>query len=190
MIRLGAMILTGGASSRMGQDKAALVWNGRRAVDRVADLAMAAGAEVLVTVGAENLGLPFVPDKAPRGGPVGGVLCGATALLQAGCDRMLVLAVDAPTLRPADMRPLLDQTGRGAAFRDLHLPLVIDLDFLPQDARPDWPMARLVEAAGLVSLGCPPDAKPRVRGANTPAERDSLLVELQDYESAQKGSGA
>ena len=35
-VKLGAIILTGGASSRMGADKAEALWLGVRAVDRVA----------------------------------------------------------------------------------------------------------------------------------------------------------
>ena len=38
---LGAMILTGGASSRMGVDKATQLWEGIAAVERVAALARA-----------------------------------------------------------------------------------------------------------------------------------------------------
>ncbi|HWU81604.1 MAG TPA: NTP transferase domain-containing protein, partial [Caulobacter sp.] len=34
-VPFGAIILTGGASRRMGADKAALDWGGQRAVDRV-----------------------------------------------------------------------------------------------------------------------------------------------------------
>ncbi|HEY0651236.1 NTP transferase domain-containing protein, partial [Phenylobacterium sp.] len=48
---LGVVILTGGASSRMGADKAALLWGGRRAVDRLADLARELGAAAVLTSG-------------------------------------------------------------------------------------------------------------------------------------------
>src|SRR5207248_10673054 len=92
---LGAIILTGGAGSRMSADKATLSWAGRRAVDRVAALAEAVGAGLVVTVGLQDYGLPLVRDSVPLGGPVGGVLAGAPVLAAAGCERVLVLAVDA-----------------------------------------------------------------------------------------------
>jgi molybdopterin-guanine dinucleotide biosynthesis protein A len=39
MNTLGAIILCGGGSRRMGRDKALLDWGGERAIDRVAALA-------------------------------------------------------------------------------------------------------------------------------------------------------
>jgi molybdopterin-guanine dinucleotide biosynthesis protein A len=189
-MRLGAMILTGGASSRMGEDKAALPWLGVRAVDRVAAVAVALGANPVMTVGVEAYGLPHVNDSRPQGGPVGGVLAGAAALRAAGCDRALVLAVDAPTLRTEDLAPLLDQPGPGAAFDGLHLPMALDLFAVPAGAQEDWPMARLVERAKLAQLACPPEAFARVRGANTPEEREALLTALAEAEGARKdGAG-
>ena len=68
---LGAIILTGGASRRMGTDKAAQLWDGRRAVDRVAELARSVGATVVVSAGDGEFGLPRAPDPAPLSGPVG-----------------------------------------------------------------------------------------------------------------------
>lgn len=170
---LGAMILCGGASSRMGADKAVLDWGGMRAVDRVAALARAAGAAIVVTVGPGDYGLPVVDDEADGGGPVGGVLAGARALTAAGCTRALVLAVDAPTIGPDDLRPLLEH--RAAAYEGLHIPLAVALDALPPDASPDWPMARLADRAGVVRLACPLVARARLRGANTHEERATLL---------------
>ena len=177
-MRLGAMILSGGASRRMGADKGAMDWLGRRAVDRVADLARAVGAETVITVGASDYGLPNVADEPALGGPVGGVLAGARALRDAGCERALVLAVDAPSLTAGDLAPLLAVEAAGAAFEGLHFPLVATLDALPSDARPDWPMARLLERAGVVRLTPADEARARLRGANTPEEREALLVEL------------
>ena len=184
---LGSIILTGGAASRMGADKGALPWLGLRAVDRVAALARAAGAQVIVSVGTTDYGLPFVADEPPLGGPVGGVLAGANALQAAGCGRALVLAVDAPTIRLGDIEPLLNEVGVGAAFEGLHLPMVLDIAALPADAQAGWPMARLADRAGLIRLICPPEARARLRGANTPTERDALLAELAASKAAQKG---
>ncbi len=189
-MRLGAIILSGGASSRMGVDKAVMDWRGRRAVDRVADLAFEVGAQIVVTVGTVDYGLPRVVEATPLGGPVGGVLAGAQALRDAGCQRALVLAVDAPSLAAGDLAPLLAIGAAGGAYEGLHLPLVVALDALASDARPDWPMARLVEGAGVTRLAPPSQAQARLRGANTPQEREALLAELAARENAQNhGAG-
>lgn len=187
---LGSIILTGGAASRMGADKGALLWLDRRAIDRVAALARMAGAEALVTVGMTDYGLPRVVEDPPLGGPVAGVLAGAAALRALGCDRALVLAVDAPTIRPDDIAPLLALGDAGAAFDGLHLPMLLALDATPPDAKADWPMARLVDRSGLTRLTCDPGSRARLRGANTPDEREALLAELAAWEGAQKGGAA
>jgi molybdopterin-guanine dinucleotide biosynthesis protein A len=171
--RLGAIILTGGRSSRMGEDKAAQMWAGRRAADRVADLARALGAGAVVTAGPADLGPPNAPDPVPFSGPVAGVLAGAAAL-GAEIDRLLVLAVDAPTLRPADLAPLLAAPGAGAAFAGFPLPMLIARAALPADAEGGWPLRRFVQRAGLAEIAPDPDARLRLRGANTPSERDAL----------------
>lgn len=168
MTSLGAIILCGGGSRRMGRDKAALEWDGRRAVDLVADLARAVGAGALVTAGAD-LGLPWVADDAAGAGPVGGVLAGARALRTA---RLLVLAVDAPTIRPGDLAPLLS---KGGCYEGLPVPMVFEAAALPLDAEAGWPLRRLVERTGLEVLPVPDGALLRLRGANTPEERDVLL---------------
>lgn len=176
---LGAMILTGGGSSRMGEDKAGLDWGGVSAVARLSALAREVGAAHLCTVGAGDHGLPAVTDEPAAGGPVGGVLAGSAALRGQGCVRTLVLAVDAPTLRPEDLLALLAQPGPGAAYAGLHFPAVVDLAAVSAAASADWPMARLWERAGLVRLPCPDAARLRLRGANTPQERTALLAELR-----------
>ena len=172
----GAIILVGGASSRMGTDKAVLDWGGRRAVDRVADLALEVGAAQVMTAGGDY-GLPFVDDPSPLAGPVSGVLAAAAALRSAGLTRILVLAVDAPTLRADDVTPLLAAGSPGAAYAGFPLPVVIELPALSSDAKPDWPLRRLIERSEVLRLPCPPDLTRRLRGANTPAERDALLAD-------------
>jgi len=173
MEAFGAIILTGGGSRRMGADKAVLEWNGRRAVDRVADLARAAGAARVLTAGRDH-GLEHVDDPEPGCGPVGGVLAGARALATAGFSRVLVLAVDAPTVTVDDLAPLLAAAGPGAVYDGLPVPMALRLDALPAEAEIGWPLRRLVERAGLAALPCDEEVRARLRGANTPEERARL----------------
>ncbi|MBP7705050.1 MAG: NTP transferase domain-containing protein [Caulobacter sp.] len=170
---LCAVILTGGASSRMGEDKAAQDWGGLRAIDRVAALARAAGAGEVVTAGAVDFGLPWIADPEPLSGPVAGVLAAARAT---GAARLLVLAVDAPTLRPEDLSPLLTAGAPGAAYEGLPLPMVLDRAAIPAGAQGGWPLRRLVERAGLAQPPVEAGAAERIRGANTPEERAALLT--------------
>lgn len=189
-MHLTAIILVGGGSTRMGADKAALIWNGRRAVDRLADLARRAGAELVLTAGAGDYGLVRIDDPAPDGGPVAGIAAGVAAARALGSDRVLVLAVDAPTASLDDLRPLLASSTPGAAYEGLNLPFVMDVAAAPQEAGPGWAVARLIQAAGLSRLFCPPDAVARLEGANTPAERDQLLAALVAGESDEKSGSA
>jgi len=170
----GAIILVGGRSSRMGQDKAVLDWDGRRAVDLVAETAREAGAQWVLTAGGDY-GLDFVIDPAPFAGPVAGILAGLAALAERGLGQALVLAVDSPTLTAADLAPLLAAPAPGAVFEGFPLPMRLPTAPAPADAQPDWPIRRLAERAGLARLTCPPEARERLAGANTPLERQGLL---------------
>jgi len=174
-MRLGAVILVGGASSRMGNDKAAQVWDGRRAVDLVAELARAAGARLVLTAGGDY-GLPFVADPFEGAGPAAGVLAGTARLAAEAMSHALLLAVDAPTLEVLDLAPLFAAPDPGAAFADHPLPAVMALAAMPPGVRPDWSLRRLVERAGLASPEPPSELRLRLRGANTPAERAAVLT--------------
>lgn len=175
MTGLGAIILTGGASRRMGVDKAAQDWGGLRAIDRVADLARRVGAEAIISAGGDY-GIPSVPDPELYAGPVGGVLAGVRAMRGQGLSRSLVLAVDAPTLRPEDLAPLLAEGG--AFYGGLPLPMILPFDAVPEGAEAGWPLRQFVDRAGLKQLDCPPEIARRARGANTPEERAALLAAL------------
>ncbi len=171
---LGAIVLTGGASSRMGEDKASQAWGERRAVDLVAALARSVGAARVVTAGGGDFGLPWAADPAPFSGPVAGLVRGAD-MFGPAFARLLVLAVDAPTLLADDLAPLLAAPAPGASYRSLPLPMVVSRAAIPPDAEGGWPLKRVVERAGLAQLEPPDGALARLRGANTPDERARLL---------------
>lgn len=87
-------VLCGGASRRMGRDKALVPVDGVALARRVADALVAGGCTSVLAVGGDGpalaaLGLVPVPDRWPGEGPLGGL---ATALAAVGEGDRLVLA--------------------------------------------------------------------------------------------------
>ena len=176
------MILVGGRSSRMGENKALMDWGGRRAVDVVAETARAAGAASVLTAGGDY-GLPFVIDPSPFAGPVAGALAGLSALAAQGLMRGLVLAVDAPSVIAGDLAPLLTAPAPGAIYEGFPIPMVAPCGSPPPDAEAAWPLWRLAERLGLARLACPTEVARRISGANTPDERAALLNESPAHDA-------
>jgi len=171
---LGAVILVGGGSRRMGQDKATLAFGGVRAVDRLRDMAFDIGGRWVITAGGDYGG-DFVDDPFPGAGPVAGLLAGAAFLRAKGALRGLILAVDAPTLTREDLAPLLASPPPGAAYAGYPAPMVVDLEAIPWSLEGDAPLRRFVDRAGVVTIAPAQDLVLRIRGANTPEERAALL---------------
>jgi molybdenum cofactor guanylyltransferase len=101
MTLLGA-VLAGGASMRMGTDKADVEIAGRTFLERVATV-VAGVADRVVVLGGDHAGYESWPDSAPGAGPLTGV---ATALDRMTEDRALVLAVDNVFARTETLRHL------------------------------------------------------------------------------------
>ena len=55
--------------------------------------------------------------------------------------------------------------------------MVLDLAAVPGDAQAYWPLRRFVERAAVIQVALDPELLPRLRGANTPQERDRLTGE-------------
>ncbi|HFQ95827.1 MAG TPA: molybdenum cofactor guanylyltransferase [Anaerolineae bacterium] len=102
------LILAGGASSRMGRNKALIAWEGKPLVARVAAaLAPIADERLIVANDADPyrfLGLPVIPDIQPGYGPLMGLYSGLKA---ASGELAVVAAVDMPFLAPDFLRFLL-----------------------------------------------------------------------------------
>jgi molybdopterin-guanine dinucleotide biosynthesis protein A len=102
---VAALLLTGGASRRMGRDKATLLAaDGRPSARRTARL-LAAVADPVLEVGPGHASIRAVPDGWPGAGPLTAVASGAAALRTLGwCGRVLVVATDLPRLDEALLR--------------------------------------------------------------------------------------
>src|ERR1700754_289360 len=95
------LILAGGLSSRMGEDKALMEIDGLSMLDRTARVLRRMDAELVVVSGSRPGG---IPDRWPEAGPVGGMASAAEVLPDAD---LLVVPVDMPRLGHAVLAPLL-----------------------------------------------------------------------------------
>lgn len=113
------MVLAGGASRRMGADKALLDWHGRPLVDHVAARLAPACTRVLIASG-DGLRLERpgeIADAVADSGPLGGLLA---ALEAADAPLLAVVAVDLPHANAGVLSALASVIGEA----DAAIPLV------------------------------------------------------------------
>jgi molybdopterin-guanine dinucleotide biosynthesis protein A len=149
------LLLTGGASTRLGVDKADLRRDGERLADRGARI-LAAVCDPALEVGPGSSGLPAVREDPPGGGPLAAVVAGAAALHARHVDQVvLVLAVDLPFVDVALLRWLAGHPAPGA--------VVPQVDGIAQP---------LCARYGVADLG----VAARLRGEGRSALRDLLAA--------------
>ncbi|MFK8026109.1 MAG: molybdenum cofactor guanylyltransferase [Ilumatobacter sp.] len=128
-MRTAGVVLTGGASRRMGRDKALVEVDGVAMADRVSDAMRRCGADPIVLYGGEPaertaLSAPNLPDRFPGEGPLGGVL-GAMLDLTAPGDptgtndatpitHALIVACDHADVDASTLRSLIDEAAGDA----------------------------------------------------------------------------
>lgn len=100
-----ALILAGGDSRRMGQDKAALVLDGKTLLESVTATMQAVFSTVIVSVRQLRAGVevPQVFDEQPASGPLAGLIAG---LAQADTPWVFAVACDMPFVTQAVVRYL------------------------------------------------------------------------------------
>jgi molybdenum cofactor guanylyltransferase len=142
---VAGILLTGGASRRMGFDKASLVIEGRPAAVRIAGVLSSVTAPV-VEVGPGYSGLEAVLEDPRGAGPLVALGTGAAALRQRGhVGAAIVLACDLPLADEALVRLLANWPGDASV-----VPVV---DGYPQPLCARWSRGDLGAIAGLVGSG-------------------------------------
>ncbi|HEX3424485.1 MAG TPA: formate dehydrogenase accessory sulfurtransferase FdhD [Acidimicrobiales bacterium] len=146
---VAALLLTGGASRRMGRDKATIVFDGEPLARRTAAL-LARRADPVLEVGPGFTNLPHLLEDPPGSGPLAAMAAGGAALwARHHQGPVLVIGTDLPHLSDAFLRTLAEYPVPGA-----------DYSVVPRDAtgRPQPVCARyspeaLVRAQELVAAG-------------------------------------
>lgn len=141
---LFGLILAGGASTRMGRDKATLQYHGRAQLERAFELLDSMCEKTFVSVRPDQsteptrAKLPQIVDLQPGIGPIAGI----SAALETHPDKAwLVLACDLPFLSLDTLKNLIahrDSSRIGTAYRSTH-------DGLPEPLCAIWePRSRAV----------------------------------------------
>lgn len=115
-----AFVLAGGASSRMGRDKALLEIDGQPLIQHALGKLRALGFEPRIVGARPDLAsfAPVVPDNFPHSGPLGGI---QAALAVSNTQQNLFLAVDLPLLPVAFLRWLIDRAALTQALATIPL---------------------------------------------------------------------
>jgi molybdopterin-guanine dinucleotide biosynthesis protein A len=104
------VILAGGKSSRMGQNKALMSLGGHRLIDRVVHVLRDIFADLLLVTNSPDiyadLEVPMVSDVFPEKGSLGGIY---SAVVHAPALYCFVVACDMPFLQPSVIRYLVEQ---------------------------------------------------------------------------------
>ena len=108
-MHIAGAVLTGGASRRMGTDKALLSVGGVAMAARVAAALRAGGCAEVIAIGGdavaiEALGLAVVADRSPGEGPLGGII----TALEYTAATTVVVACDLPYLDASTVALLID----------------------------------------------------------------------------------
>jgi len=142
---LAGILLTGGASRRMGVTKASMVIHGMSLAARTAAL-LAAMADPVIEIGPGYSGLEARMEQTPGEGPLVAVAAGADALAEAGWHGpALVLACDLPLLTAAALDLIGRWPGDGGA-----VPVVAGR---PQPLCARWSTEDLADARRLAGEG-------------------------------------
>ena len=106
-MRRSGFVLAGGLSTRMGKDKALLLYQGKTMLEHVAAVVREVVGNVAVIGAPELYGAlvqPIYADKIPGCGPIGGIY---TALSVSATDWNLVFACDMPAVSAAALQALV-----------------------------------------------------------------------------------
>ena len=107
------LIMAGGKSRRLGQDKRFLILGGKSCLQRVLDVYKVLFEEIVIVADEkdpfQSLGVRVVEDMIPGKATLGGLY---TGLHHAGSDRVFAVAVDMPSLSIEAIRIVLEQAGK------------------------------------------------------------------------------
>ncbi len=162
------VVLAGGKSSRMGQDKALLDYNGRPLLDHMIELLEKCGLDNIYVSG--NIkGYRCIPDRESHEGP-GYAIYDVLQQLDSS-DGVLFVPVDMPLLQAGALCLLMSEEG-GGYFTNSPLPAFITKP-CPQERSKS--VKELLDVLDVNPIPLPPELEISMTNTNTPEEWDEVL---------------
>lgn len=124
------VVLAGGRSSRMGQDKAMLIWQGETLLERQSQLLKKAGCDAVLIAGRQAHGWPSLPDDKPFRGPVAAlahILTNIEGMFALIPGRMVLVPVDMPLLMADHLTALLQHAAPLIAYEGNPFPCAMSV---------------------------------------------------------------
>ena len=118
------VVLAGGLSSRMGQDKSQLMRRNINMLDYSKQLLTDSGVKQIVVSGNQH----EVPDLISKAGPVGGIY---SVIKQYQPKALLILPVDLPLMKAAELKKLRlagELSHKACFFQDHNIPLYLPVN--------------------------------------------------------------
>jgi len=181
MADLIGLVLAGGQSSRMGRDKAELILDNERLVDKALSLLKSVGCGEILVSGAGGLA-----DRYPKGGPLSGIDAAVSTLPDTA--KILVIPVDMPNLTAPLLQALVQQaqTKNGGHFCLQPLPcyLIVSpklrkylLNVLTQP-NSDRSLFSMFQELGVPEISQPENSKTLFDNCNTPEQFTAMGGQL------------
>ncbi|WP_163933564.1 molybdenum cofactor guanylyltransferase [Paraferrimonas sp. SM1919] len=167
------VVLAGGKSSRMGQDKAALVYHGRTLLEHSHHTLTLSGIHQVYYSHPEHIG-----DSYQNMGPLGGIYSSMLALEEHAY--LLFMAVDMPLVLPSLLQQLIvNQHAQGVHFIDNPLPFMLVNNGTTQallkqrlDEGKDLAIAAFLKDVGALALET--SQRQQLINVNTPSQWQQL----------------
>ena len=116
--KVGAIIIAGGKSSRMGSDKGLMLLNGKPLIGYIISALIPISSEILISTNNpayEQFGFPLIPDEHSSIGPIGGL---QAAIKHSTSNQNLVVSCDTPFIASEILNKIATAGFDNCAFLD------------------------------------------------------------------------
>lgn len=181
------IILAGGKSSRMGEDKGLLQYEDVSFVKRALSTSNSLTQSIILSVGVQNahlyqgLGVKVIVDETPDLGPLGGIV---SAIKQVNTAWFVLLSVDSPKMTTDVIDTLWkNKSGYEAVVFESHKRIHPLVGLYQTNTKDKWKQAlaenklkitSIVEGLKLVKIEADSTIQEAIQNINTPQEYTSL----------------